>query len=211
MSMHILSLLVLALHLASSECEVTTSRAGHGLIGYGIDMYDPNCAYTCRGVLASSALECSIPAMSGSGTSTSMSMDAETEPACFASDDTFLQTLAWCISTHCKNEVPIYVLEKYWLRNVAGTQSVQPSPKYSYQQALAKIAGDPTETINSGNPLNTTSVVAEEDFIANFNAQAIFQAEEILHEEYGYSHSEYVYHIHTDWLLLVSLFSFQES
>lgn len=110
---------------------------------------------------------------------------AETDPACFASDDTFLETLAWCVSVHCKDEVPVYTLEEYWLQNVAGTQSVQPSPKYSYLQALNRISHPPMDAIDSGNPLNKTSTVSDKDYLASFNAQAIFQKMEITHERYG--------------------------
>ena len=112
-----------------------------------------------------------------------MSAGASTDPECYATDDAFLQTLAWCISSRCKDDFP--TLERYWLLNVAGTQAIQPNPKYSYQQALAMIARPPNETLTAGDPLNTTLSVSDEDYIATFNAQEIFEEQEDLHERYG--------------------------
>lgn len=184
MSRKILTCLSISVNILSGICEVSGGRAGHGLIGYGIDMYQPNCAYACRAVLASSTLDCSSPAMEMSGMS-GMSAGASTDPECYATDDAFIQTLAWCVSSRCKDDVPLYTLERYWLLNVAGTQKIQPDPKYSYQQALAVIARPPNETLIAGDPLNTTSLVSDRDYIATFNAQEVFEEQEGLHERYG--------------------------
>jgi hypothetical protein len=48
-----------------------------------------------------------------------MMMDGETEPECYATDDFFLQSLAYCISTRCPT-TPAWELERYWKMNVAG-------------------------------------------------------------------------------------------
>ncbi|RDL35207.1 uncharacterized protein BP5553_07138 [Venustampulla echinocandica] len=179
---------ILLLQVYSAQCMVSSGRAGHGFVGYGISMYDPNCAYSCRSAISSSALNCSTYAdgaevadmagMSGMGA-------ASTSGGCYATDDTFLQTLAYCISTRCDGKVAVYRLEKWWLRNVAGTKEVQPDPKYSYQQALARVTEPPTTTLVSGDPLNKTSLVKDADYIAVFNAQEIFEAQEVLYEKYG--------------------------
>jgi hypothetical protein len=54
-----------------------------------------------------------------------MAMESETEPECFATDDAFLQSLAYCISTRCKN-TPAWELERYWKMNVAGRAQYVP-------------------------------------------------------------------------------------
>ena len=162
---------------------VSSGRPGHGLIGYGISMYHPLCAYTCRDVLASSMLNCSETM--DMADSMGMEMGGETTPECYATDDSFLQTLAGCMSDHCQN-MPIWDLEKYWMMNVAGTAVNQPLPKATYQQTLANITAKPTDTLVAGEDLNKTMLVSEKDFQASHNALSVFEAMEDNHETYGY-------------------------
>jgi hypothetical protein len=166
----------------------SAGRPGHGLIGYGIVMYKPNCAYSCQASLTSTVLSCSEvmpPDMEGM----EMSMDdgPMTSPECYASDDAFLQTLAYCMSIKCvgANEAPTWQLEKWWSENVAGRASEQPLPKETYAEALGKINIAPTKVVAAGDSLNETSLVNEDDYVANFNAQEAFEDGEVLHEKFG--------------------------
>ncbi|KAF8849242.1 hypothetical protein BDZ45DRAFT_718337 [Acephala macrosclerotiorum] len=108
----------------STNGHVTSGRDGHGSIGYGINMYDLECA----------ALNCSMwpDNMTTSGMTLNMMemdmSDFSASPACYASDDIFLQSL------------------------------VQSTPKLTYQQALARVTITPNVTIVSGDPLNQTSL-----------------------------------------------------
>jgi hypothetical protein len=68
-----------------------------------------------------------------------------------------------------------------WLNIVT---RIQPDPKETYQQALEK-AGTPTETLVSGNPLNKTSVILDDDYISNYNALVVFEDMEVIHERFG--------------------------
>lgn len=64
-----------------------------------------------------------------------MHMEAETEPECYATDDVFLQSLAYCISTHCKG-TQAWELERYWKMNVAGrAQFVSHTATLVYQHS----------------------------------------------------------------------------
>ncbi|KAF2493106.1 ferric reductase-like protein transmembrane component 4 [Lophium mytilinum] len=174
-------LVAICLHSLLVAAMVSNGRRGHGLIGYGITMYDPPCAFACRDTISGSPLNCSTEEMDMDG----MDMGgASTEPECYATDDAFLQTLAWCISTHCQH-VTAWKLEKFWRMNVAGHGAVQPDPKETYQQALAKVTKPPTEILVTGDPLNQTSLVTEDDWMANYNADSIFEIQEDTHERYG--------------------------
>lgn len=161
---------------------VSNGRDGHGLIGYGISMYNPLCAYTCRSVLSTSMLNCSHSMHMSEGME--MEMGGETSPECYATDNVFLQTLAYCMSTHCQH-VDIWELEKYWQLNVAGTQPDQPLPKLTYQQALRTIATKPTDTLILGQDLNSTMSISDQDYRESFNAQSVFEGMERNHETYG--------------------------
>ena len=123
-------------------------RAGHSLISYGISMYNLLCAFSCRASISSSSLNCST--MEGMEMEMKgMDMDigeTETTPECSATDDAFLQTLAWCNSTHCA-DMPSWKLERYWTMNVTETAEVQPDPKASFQETLANITGTPTNIL----------------------------------------------------------------
>jgi hypothetical protein len=68
-----------------------------------------------------------------------------------------------------------------WLNIVT---RIQPDPKETYQQALEK-AGTPKETLVSGNPLNKTSMISDDDYISNYNALIIFEDMEVVHERFG--------------------------
>ncbi|TID27931.1 hypothetical protein E2P81_ATG00687 [Venturia nashicola] len=177
------SVLLLSLALANSAFgHVSTGRAGHGLIGFGIEMYKPGCAHACRSALSNFPLNCTphgdmnMPGMS-------MAHMPETGPECYATDDAFLQSLAYCIHTRCQG-VPAWELEKYWRMNVAGRAQVQPDPKETYQQALEK-AGTPTETLADKNSLNKTSKISDAAYISNYNGLTIFEEMEVAHEKYG--------------------------
>lgn len=146
-------------------------------------MYKPLCAHACRDVLSTSMLNCSNHVhMAGS---MGMDMGSDTSPECYATDDAFLQTLAYCISTHCQG-VAVWSLERYWNMNVAGTSPGQPLPKATYQQTLTNITMKPTETLVVGEDLNKTMIVSDEDYKASYNAHGAFEKMERNHETYGF-------------------------
>jgi hypothetical protein len=167
-----------------TTCMSMQGRPGHGLIGYGINMYKPECAYTCRAALSAGSLSCTTETMShddGMG----MMMESETSPECYATDDAFLQSLAYCLSVKC-TDTPLWDLEHYWSLNVAGGNLEQPLPKESYQQALAKVVTPPTQMMESAGMLMKTMLVNEDDYLLNFNGQTGFETSEDVHERYGY-------------------------
>lgn len=187
-----LSLLVFGTLFTSSHGMVSEGRQGHGLIGYGINMYHPTCASACRNVLSSSKLNCSeVMDMSGMEGMDMGSSDFDTSPECFASDDAFLQSLAVCISQRCPGDpfdgpgLEVWQIEQWWQKNVAGTMAVQPDPKETYQQALAKVKMMPTQAVVLGDPLNQTMLTREEDYQPNWNADVVFEEIEDTHSRYA--------------------------
>ncbi|KAK3688053.1 putative ferric-chelate reductase [Podospora appendiculata] len=183
---------------APAVAHVSTGRAGNGFIGYPIAMYKPTCAYACRDTVASWALNCTdgkamdghdmsdMPGM-GTGGDPKPSMDmgsGSPSPECFATNDPFLQTLAWCMSTHCTDE-DVATLESYWQLNVAGRQAVQPLPEDSYQRALLKVTTPPTSVLDADAVLNEVSLVDEDAYQANWGGNYGFENMEITHERYG--------------------------
>jgi hypothetical protein len=113
-----------------------------------------------------------------------MHMAAAT-PECKATNDAFLTTLAWCFHTHCP-DIKNSTLERVWEMDIVGRKKVQPSPKYSYQVALALAhESPPTEIVDSEAVLNKTSLVDEAVWQSNFNADYVFEKMEAVTEKYG--------------------------
>jgi hypothetical protein len=129
---------------------------GVGMIGYGITMYQPPCAFACRSVVASCPLTCTphLEENHDSGHSA-----APTPPECYANDQSFLRTLALCINNYChlKGNPHMGTIEEYWSTHVAtgsiGTYDYKPA--LTYQEAVAAArqdeqAGSSNGTVNSG-------------------------------------------------------------
>ena len=114
-----------------------------------------------------------------------MDIGINTSPECYATDNAFLQTLAYCIASHCQ-DIEVWDLEKYWMMNVAGTSPNQPLPKASYQQTLGDMIMKPTDTVSAGDDLNKTVAVSEKDYEASHNAEDVFENMKDNHEKYGY-------------------------
>jgi hypothetical protein len=174
---------VTSLLIASTQAHVTSGRERYGIIGYGIVMYDPPCAYACIDTVGGWNLDCGhehTDHMDMSG----MHMSSAT-PECKATSDPFLQTLAWCFRTHCPG-VSNSTLERVWEMDIVGRKVVQPMPAYSYQVALSRAAqAPPTSILDSEATLNTTSLVDEEAWLGSFNGDEAFEKMEIRASTFG--------------------------
>ncbi|KAF9873894.1 hypothetical protein CkaCkLH20_08628 [Colletotrichum karsti] len=160
-------------------------RTGHGLVGYGIQMFKPACAFACRDAISGATLKCSTAGAADMGGMAGMDAGmVMTDASCYATDDAFLQTLAWCVSIKCQS-IPSWRLEKYWQDNVAGTAAVQPDPKESYQQALMRVNSTPDALYASTGPLNQTSRISDDLWYAAYNTDTIFEDQESMQEGYG--------------------------
>ncbi|KAK1993965.1 ferric reductase transmembrane component 4 [Colletotrichum falcatum] len=165
---------------------------GRGLIGYGITMYQPLCAYSCRVVLSSSALNCSTMEVTGG-----LPM-FQTSPECFAIDSAFMTSLALCLQSRCV-EMPAWEIENYWHKTEAGIRNSHrrldepgvyvvakpPAPNWTYQQALAQVQGNVTSILTKGARLYQTSLVDDFQYQLQYDTMEMFERMEINHEKYG--------------------------
>lgn len=163
--------------LLASVALAQQKRVEHGVLGYGIDALNPACAFACRESISSATLNCSDVATSPSG-------KVSTSTNCYTTDDPFLQTLAWCMRSRCR-DVPIWKLERFWNKNVAGSYETQPEPKYSYEEALARTSDPPIAVFNRTGHLKETSLVSEDVWSANYDTDTDFMYRETLQELYG--------------------------
>jgi hypothetical protein len=175
---------ILHIALVASGALAQTTRPQSGFVGYGIAAMKPFCAFACRDSISGATLNCSEAMSDDMGGMSGMGEMVMTDPECYAKDDAFLQTLAWCVQSHCK-DIPAWKLEQYWKDNVAGSYANQPDPKDTYQQALAKVKGAPTTVYNETGSLNKTSIVSEDLWYAAYNNDKTFIEQETQQEGFG--------------------------
>ncbi|KAH7401163.1 ferric reductase like transmembrane component-domain-containing protein [Phaeosphaeria sp. MPI-PUGE-AT-0046c] len=172
-----------SLFLGPAVAHISQGRTQHGLIGYGITMYDPGCAAACRDTVSSWMLDCGDAGNGGASHHGEMHHETPS-PLCYATNDPFLQTLALCMNMHCEGET-ISKLENWWEKYLVGRQPGQPQPKVSYQQALAAISRRPTTIIGDENILNATSLVDDDIWLSNYNGDHGYDITEATSSTYG--------------------------
>ncbi|KAI0138929.1 ferric reductase like transmembrane component-domain-containing protein [Hypoxylon sp. NC0597] len=149
-----------------------TGRPGHGLIGYGIEMYIPVCAYACQNSFSSNPLVCADDA------------SAMPSSTCRAESEPFLTSVAWCIHLKCSDTL-VWKIEKWWQSYVVGNQPTDPPPGLSYGTALGLVTSPPNAICMSGQVLNETSLADEMLYTALYISTDVNQDVEIQHERFG--------------------------
>ncbi|KAK6956571.1 hypothetical protein Daesc_001849 [Daldinia eschscholtzii] len=173
-----------------------TGRPGYGLVGYGIEMYIPVCAYACQYSFATNSLECTDEAsfdnsgMGGMHMGSSadgidlQNVSAMPSSTCRAESEPFLTSVAWCIHEKCDGEL-IWKIEKWWQSYVVGNSPSDPPPSLSYGAALALVPSQPNITCSSGQILNQTCLVNEALYHSEYVSIDVNQNVEIQHERFA--------------------------
>ncbi|KAF2748707.1 hypothetical protein M011DRAFT_457430 [Sporormia fimetaria CBS 119925] len=154
------------------------------LIGYGISMYKPNCAFACRSHFASAMLSCSGDDHFQGAHSHGA---GPTSPDCRAGDTAWLTTLAYCINSTCTDVAP-WRLEQYWADKCTGDPSVQ--PKWTYAEALVELekSGPPTQELDEEAEmpvLNFTALYNQQSWETARGTLFHFEYAETMHSRYG--------------------------
>lgn len=165
--MRILLLALLSL-LANSANAYKTS-----LIGYGKSWYDPPCAYAYRAVIGNAPLNYPSMAHGSMGTSKHSHGGSALAP-CIATNNDFLRTLAYYLSTRCADVSPSE-LESYWAGQATGDKSV--SAKWTYVAVLANVTAPPKRTYIAGDTLNYTALIADADYTYQHDFNVFFDWE----------------------------------
>ncbi|KAI1388035.1 ferric reductase like transmembrane component-domain-containing protein [Hypoxylon trugodes] len=171
-----------ALSFTTTASLFTTTRGGHGLIGYGQWWYDPKCCYACRGVIASAPLECPDGSVGNADTGMDMNM-ASPAVSCISDNTAFLTTLAYCINSTCYgDQVGTWEIEKYWADEATSDPSVP--PKWTYGMTLANITQAPTRIWRGGTVLNYTALLLSSDYEYQKSFDDLFDWEEYIQSTY---------------------------
>ncbi|KAI8957694.1 putative rerric reductase like transmembrane component [Daldinia sp. FL1419] len=155
---------------------------GQGLLGYGISVYNPVCAYACGNVVSLYELGCST-AMHG-GTGRYSNQKFTTSDDCYATDDNFLRSAAYCINTHCF-DITLPDLEHYWANFLIGREPGKTAPKEPYSVALSHVDPPPQIVVVPYSVLNQTTLVAEQEYSDEYDHVSSSQHVEIKQSEFG--------------------------
>lgn len=163
--------------------------SAHGLIGYGIHMYDPPCAFACRDAIAPHRLNCSTvepkPRERRHGGHESK---FKTTPACFATDDSYLQSLAWCIQARC-DELETWTIDKFWGADVIWNQADHhETPRLGFHDALSQAGKAPNEEMEEHEVLTGAKLVPDKDWDRAFAMVRTFARVETSNSKYAYDY-----------------------
>lgn len=159
----------------------------HGVIGYGIIMYRPWCGSACSDVLNSLYLDCT-EFMDASHEGHAMVKRMEgmegpmgtTSPECYANSTVWLETLSYCIKSHCDAEgMSSSEQERFWQKSAAGGLVVP-----TLKEALPATA--PTgELTADAEWLNTTMLANEQKWTTDRRTISTFEKAEEAHSTYS--------------------------
>lgn len=176
--------------LAAAHGNGPHRRVNHGLIGYGIDLWQPVCAFACRDILASSRLSCSTTSHDAKTRRHNDSVAYETSPDCFAENEAYLLSLARCLDVRCDGLAESWELDRFWALDASTSQSSPPRPIYTLDEALraAHNQTDRTETISAADlhrVLDTVSDVSDQDWSVSFEGLSNYVYVEDRHSQYA--------------------------
>jgi len=153
--------------------------------GYGFSWYDPDCGFSCYNAVSSASLSC--PATDSlAGNSMGMDMTMATgapTPSCQAQNLPFLETIAYCMSTRCSADVPIWKREEFWATKLI-TDVV---PKWTYSETLVEL-GNSTPTMmynaSSTEAMTMPMVISNASYDKQSNFNRLFDHIEMLQARY---------------------------
>ncbi|THW06293.1 hypothetical protein D6D26_01637 [Aureobasidium pullulans] len=164
----------------------------YGVLGLGIQMYQPLCCYSCHDSLSALYLNCTtfsedmdmhhggmdmklVKRMDMGGESM-----ATTSDACYASDRTWLETFSYCVRDKCSQHgVTESKQDQCFAKLAANGEAVS-----NLQSSLPFTA--PTVELGTDSAwLNFTSLVNEETYLANYATMKEFVSSEYRHTRYS--------------------------
>lgn len=181
----------------SSSATPSKINRQHGLIGYGISMYDPPCAYACQEIISAARLSCSTTDDDdhhdrrrhggGGGDHEDEEGGYSTSSECYASDDAYLMSLAWCIKLRCLQDSNTHVkqweVERFWESNAVPGGAHE--PKYSYDVAMIMCGRGPVKKYEAGKVVDAPAWWPDEEYDPVEGHHRDFARVEEQHSRYG--------------------------
>ncbi|USP76285.1 ferric reductase-like transmembrane component [Curvularia clavata] len=177
---------LLRLFLLSATPVARSHLTSNYFPGYGFAWYDPNCGFSCYNAVSSTRLSCPT-ADTLAGHSMGMGMDMATgapTPGCRAQSLPFLETIAYCMSTRCDTDVPVWKREEFWATKlISGVV-----PKWTYSETLAQLGNStPTMVYNASSTevMTMPMTISDSDYNKQFNFNRLFDHIEMLQARYA--------------------------
>jgi hypothetical protein len=171
---------------------LVSAEKQYGVLGFGIPMYQPLCCYSCHDALSALYLECTTfsedTGMHDGGMDMKLvkRMDMGGEPtattsgACYTSDKTWLETFSYCVHDRCtKDDVDESEQDQCFSKLAANGLPVS-----TLQDSLPSISPS-VELDAEAIWLNTTSLVNEHAYLANYVTMKEFVSSEHRHTRYA--------------------------
>ncbi|EAU80911.1 metalloreductase [Coprinopsis cinerea okayama7 len=181
----------LLLFLTVTQLATPAVADGVGMIGAGKWLYKPLCAHACRRIIVNNRLTCDSkipgdtwtppPSSHHGGHHHRRHLHHLINPKeCYLRDAAFLRTLALCMEDRCaRDDVLLSSIQEYWeghLTTLGTGDWTIDGPVMSYEEAL-RLAHEDVEEIGeenvpftrAGQPLNVTSFIPEDVYIAMYN------------------------------------------
>ncbi|KAL1860650.1 hypothetical protein VTK73DRAFT_7224 [Phialemonium thermophilum] len=179
----------MSLRAAATASTLLWGRAvlGGGLVGFGLQPYDPTCAYACDRSFSMLMLDCSTPMDMSGGME--MDMDGGSpiiSPRCRAGNTPWLTSMAWCVHTQCaSHDVLASDIEAFWAAQVTEDPSVP--PKWDFGAALAQATKNPPTKVLAASAewLNHTALVNPDVYLSHYNAMVAVQRENEVESAFG--------------------------
>jgi hypothetical protein len=130
--------------------------SAYALTGFNDEQtnYDPLCAHACQRVLGTAMLSCSDVMDMGHDM---MAISPMTSATCYASDEPYLTSMAWCIHIKCaEDHIRTSKIDSFWERKITGDAKTE--AKWSYAEALQHVFEPPKKVLGAHETLNFTAL-----------------------------------------------------
>ncbi|KAJ3491093.1 hypothetical protein NLG97_g5657 [Lecanicillium saksenae] len=175
--------------VAAGEEGLSNGKAKHGLIGFGIKLYEPACAHACWDTIAyttNCTSDMSVsrflnPAVAGPRKNSTERNDVRQGKYCNAEYEPYLQTLAWCMHQECHKESDLS-LEKFWWNEGPGKDN---SSIETYAQTWQRVEHTRMSPMREHATLNASATVPHRQWRSNYDNIVTLTNVENTHERYA--------------------------
>ncbi|KAL6885680.1 ferric-chelate reductase [Trichoderma evansii] len=189
--MHLQRPIVASLMLILPFSVALTARkhdTGSGLIGLGLKLYEPHCAFACLYCIKP-LLNCTTVGNSNnSSTGSRWILTQNPTTKCKQQNKFYMQTVAWCIKTRCEQEAQ-HRLEMFWELNILipshRTAEESTTTRSGLNRTLSAVKETPTGIFEEQVLLNYTAIVPDDVYFGEYQRILHVAANETTHEIYA--------------------------
>jgi hypothetical protein len=156
--------------------------------------YNLMCANACLRIFTAPMLQCSDM---NNMDMDMMALNMYTWPDCYAKDEHYMMSMAYCLSTKCpatnltsaqskwfaSDRIGDATITWFWENRITGDHNV--IPEWTYSQALARVTEPPTRVVSSSDTLNFTGLANDTIWIEQAGTLWSVYREGLIETNYG--------------------------